>query len=648
MSFRSAIIEEEEVPQETSQAEESDFKNHLPDNCVEYLLFFLDSQLDARKQLSQIESIRKSAIDLATTLTKDYIWQKDEFNLTLKNEKGMCRNYKTHYSMLTSTAGLVYLHGITDYSDAVEDEWLIVYILRELSKSHPNLWIRVFDTDGEFLLVEAANVLPRWLNPEIDNNRTWINKGSLFLIPVKDEEGLKTRNLELPEAVEILKTKRDALVHSGFVEAEAFYRLEKYPAQIAESIHHSLVTIPRKLAYVLHSLPKSVAPAVETFYLRDPIALKRVISPSGPLTFPPQDLITTSVRFSRVLFAQLRSQRFDTPPSWSDVLRKAQKEAPSGEADKIMARLDIGMKLTCGFEMLAAKADKSKNRVVRELAIELEDLEEDGNDALPSDEEIKTWKDSDRDDSEAWMDIDYQEFERELDGKSKNNASSAKSGFGDANTQSDLRKIVSRFEAFLNDDSAGMDGAELDDMDYDDDEDDDFEDDSESEDKEVSFDEAEFARMMREMMGLPSTDSNADTSKKTTVKPESPVLDEEDEEIQKLTTEFEAELNEHGALKLDPAEKQPRLKGTGQKEGESSLADIKEEGDEDSEEEVDVDYNLAKNLLESFKSQAGMAGPTGNLLGMMGFQLPRDEDDENDDDEEEGGSSSKGKGKGKA
>jgi hypothetical protein len=299
-----------------------------------------------------------------------------------------------------------------------------------------------------------------------------------------------------------------------------------------------------------------------------------------------------------------------------------------------MARLDIGMKLTCGFEMLAAKADKSKNRVVRELAIELEDLEEDGNDALPSDEEIKTWKDSDRDDSEAWMDIDYQEFERELDGKSKNNASSAKSGFGDANTQSDLRKIVSRFEAFLNDDSAGMDGAELDDMDYDDDEDDDFEDDSESEDKEVSFDEAEFARMMREMMGLPSTDSNADTSKKTTVKPESPVLDEEDEEIQKLTTEFEAELNEHGALKLDPAEKQPRLKGTGQKEGESSLADIKEEGDEDSE--------------ESFKSQAGMAGPTGNLLGMMGFQLPRDEDDENDDDEEEGGSSSKGKGKGKA
>ncbi|QPC72946.1 hypothetical protein HYE68_003698 [Fusarium pseudograminearum] len=634
MPFRSAIIEEEETSQESGQTEETEFKNHLPDNCVEYLLFYLDPQLDARKQLSQIENIRKSAIDLANTLTKDYIWQKDEFNLALKNE-----------------SGLLHLHGITDYSDAVEDEWLIVYILRELSKSHPNLWIRVFDTDGEFLLVEAANVLPRWLNPEIDNNRTWINTGHLLLVPVKDEDGLKTRNLELPEAVEIIRAKREALVHSGFVEAEAFYRLEKYPAQIGESIHHSLVTIPRKLACVLHSLPKSVAPAVETFYLRDPIALKRVISPSGPPVFPPQDLITTSARFSKVLFAQLRSQRFDTPPSWAHVLRKAQKEVPSGESDKVMARLDIGMKLTCGFEMLAAKADKSKNRVVRELAIVIEDLEEDGIDALPSDEEIKSWKDAERDDSEAWMDIDYQEFERELDGKRGNNASDAKTGFGDANTQSDLRKIVSRFEAFLNDDSAGMDGAELDEMDYDDEEDDEFDDDSESEDKEVSFDEEEFAKMMREMMGLPSTDSNNNTPKKTKHKPEPPVMDEEDEEIQKLTTEFEAELNEHGALKLDPAaEKQPRLKNTSQKEGGSSLPNIEEEGGEYSEEEVDIDYNLAKNLLESFKSQGGMAGPTGNLLGMMGFQLPRDEDEENDmdDDDEAGGSSSKGKKKAKA
>lgn len=552
----------------------------------------------------------------------------------------------------------MYLHGITDYGDAVEDEWLIVYILRELTKSHPKLWVRAFDTDGEFLLVEAANVLPRWLTPEIDNNRTWIHDGKLLIIPVKDEGTLKFRNLTLPGAVEALKTKPDALVHSAFVEAEAFYRLEKYPAQITESIHHSLVTMPRKLAYVLHSLPKSVAPAVEAFYLRDPIALKRVISPTGPPAFMPRDLITVSVRFSKVLFAQLRSQRFESPPIWQDITQKAQKEAPSGEADKITARLDIGMKLTCGFEMLAAKAEKSKSRVVRELAIVLQDLEEDGDDVLPTDQDIKSWRDVTRDDSEAWMDINYEDFEKELDGKRGGTAKTGeKSGFGDANTQSDLRKIVSRFEAFLNDDSAGVEGAELDEMDFDDDEDEVYSDeDSDAEDKVVSFDEEAFSQMMREMMGLPSTTSTP--GKKESPKKESPKLapkragedeEEEDEEIRKLTTEFEAELNQHGALKLDPAEeKRPRLKDKSPKAGESNrsnpLPDVTEE-EEDSEEDVDIDYNLAKNLLESFKSQAGMAGPTGNLLGMMGFQLPRDEDDEAGRDADKDGAA---KGKGRA
>lgn len=65
----------------------------------------------------------------------------------------------------------MHLRGLTNYGDSVEDEWLIVYILRELTKQFPDLWVKVVDTDGEFLLIEAANALPRWLNPEIADNR---------------------------------------------------------------------------------------------------------------------------------------------------------------------------------------------------------------------------------------------------------------------------------------------------------------------------------------------------------------------------------------------------------------------------------------------------------------------------------------------
>lgn len=63
------------------------------------------------------------------------------------------------------------LRGRTNYGDSVADEWLIVYLLRELSKKFPDAWIRVYDTDGEFLLIEAANALPKWLNPEVAENR---------------------------------------------------------------------------------------------------------------------------------------------------------------------------------------------------------------------------------------------------------------------------------------------------------------------------------------------------------------------------------------------------------------------------------------------------------------------------------------------
>lgn len=65
----------------------------------------------------------------------------------------------------------IILRGRTNYGDSVEDEWLIVYILRQLSEQFREIWISVVDTDGQFLLIEAANVLPTWLNPEIAENR---------------------------------------------------------------------------------------------------------------------------------------------------------------------------------------------------------------------------------------------------------------------------------------------------------------------------------------------------------------------------------------------------------------------------------------------------------------------------------------------
>ncbi|KAK4136204.1 SGT1-domain-containing protein [Trichocladium antarcticum] len=615
------------------------FQMRLAEDCVEYMLFVIRDKTDS--QFPSLETVKKAADQKLEELAKDYIWQREPFKLETKVQKGL---------------GLPYLQGTTRYGDNVEDEWLIVYLLRELSKSFPSLWVRVADSDGEFLLIEAAKVTPKWLSPENDTNRVWIHDGKLLIIPLSNNI---SSPLSLQDAIETIKSSPASLIHSTFIEAESFYRLEKYPAQIRSSLHHSRATIPRKLAYILHARPKAIAPATEAFYLRDPRALKPLLSPAPtpPLVFPPTDLVTISVRFTRVLYAQLKSQHFARPPAaWRGLLDTAEVEVATtasttttttttagpakSTAEERLAQLEMGVKVTTGFELLARAAHESASRVAREVALLLEDLAEDGGDAaLPGDEEIRGWEGVAREDDDSWMDIDYRDFEKELGG------GKGTAGFGDAGTQADLQKIVSRFEAFLNDDKAGIDGIDVDEMDRDDDSDEDddedvWEDDDEDEDKEVGFNEEQFAKMMREMMGLPSEDGGREKGKQKAVLEEVEKESDEggdededgDEKFREIMAQMESELKSLGALDLDPKSKglsSIKEKGEGPEAGPASQ---KEDGDEESgDDAVDIDYNLAKNLLESFKSQAGMAGPAGNLLGLMGMTLPRDEEDSGDD-----------------
>ncbi|KFY18517.1 hypothetical protein V493_08555 [Pseudogymnoascus sp. VKM F-4281 (FW-2241)] len=601
------------------------FPKRLPDDSVEYTLFIINNSLAQKEVLARLELVRKEATKLTGALLKDYIWQRDVFNLKLEQ-----------------SSGLMHLHGLTNYGDSVEDEWLIVYILRELTKQFPDLWVKVVDTDGEFLLIEAANALPRWLNPEIADNRVWINNQKLRIIPLAAattaSANAKTnpvsRPLTLPEALDVIKDSPDVIINSPPVETEAFFRLRNYPAQISNSMHSAVTRIPRKLAFIIHNCPAAVAPAVEAFYLRDPIGLKPLDGPSSGLVFPPDDLVT----------------QFEVPRAWKPIFSEVETKAKSDTANSAdLPRLETGMKITSGFEMLVTDSIKRDHRSVREMQILIEDLAQ-GED-LPTDTEIKDWANSMEEDDESWLDINFEDFEKELQGNKREKGGtvpegsagpSAPSGFGDAKTQEDLKKMVQRFESFLNDDNAGVDGAEMDDMDFDDDDDEDDTDEDENEDgdEDVSFDPKEFSRMMREMMGVPATDlgdnvnlKNGKSQRQSNIKDDFDSDDEEEEdeaeEIRKVMERMGAELREAGALDLDSKPRETAALQGEEASGGSKGKDLlgKQDWEDESDEEVDIDFNLAKNLLESFKSQAGMAGPGGNIMGMMGMKLPRDEDD---------------------
>lgn len=68
-----------------------------------------------------------------------------------------------------------HLHGLTFFGENIQDEWFITEIIFHLTTIYTHLIARIIDADGEFMLIEAAEVLPKWANPD-----TCINRVSYF------------------------------------------------------------------------------------------------------------------------------------------------------------------------------------------------------------------------------------------------------------------------------------------------------------------------------------------------------------------------------------------------------------------------------------------------------------------------------------
>lgn len=476
-------------------------------------------------------------------------------------------------------------------------------------------------------------------------SQVWINKGKLMIIPTTSslEGNLQIQPIQPPqvmtldEALNFLQNSQSELLHLLSTEAEAFFRLQKYPNQIANSLHRGLVTIPRKLAYILHDKAAYITPAIDAFYLRDPISTRPLYA-SDPTKcmFSPTDLVTVSVTFTKVGYAQIKNQQFAAPPLWSQIIS-------TNHGPKSRNRAELGMKITCGFEMLMSDPQNKDLKVVREINLLLEDIET-GEDHLPSNSDISKWKPDDED--EGWLDINFEQFEKELAGKSSKNIPSIPGGFGDIAAQENLRKMVARFEDFLNDDAAGAEGAEyLDDMDEDNDdhhESSNSSSDSEGDDGEITFNEDKFATLMKGMMGMPNdkaTINSPDSISKSHVEDTDEAdtghgSEDEDEgaQMRQVMRDMESELQNAGALRLDRASAAEKASSRSEADdagtkGLDHPSHVADEGSDTENEDLDIDYNLAKNLLESFKSQGGEAGPGGNLMGLMGMHIPRDEED---------------------
>ncbi|KAL5534603.1 hypothetical protein ACEPAG_1066 [Sanghuangporus baumii] len=331
----------------------------ISEDTLQYTLYPSPNAADKSSVISLAALIEEYVGQLLPT---DFIWHRDAFELKVVLDANSSYNGNQDAWML---------EGRMRVGDSVDDEWCVVWLLREVSKKW-DVAVSVYDSDGEFLLIEAAEYLPSWITPSNSENRVWLYRGNLHLVPLSylsapstklkrrrklgghesdegedfmdgDEDGW----LNTQDALKALRS-RDPTEAPGEVQEAVWKRISGYPGTARQHIHITKAFIPVDIAKALVKDPSLVQRAVETFYTRDAIQLRAAHKMSR---FPPQTSMLSPVRMTRTAYAQLSGQKFHPPKAFGQFKER--------EGTREWKWRDIGMKIACGFEMLYQES-KSK------------------------------------------------------------------------------------------------------------------------------------------------------------------------------------------------------------------------------------------------------------------------------------------------
>ncbi|KAJ3417516.1 hypothetical protein HDV05_003380 [Chytridiales sp. JEL 0842] len=299
------------------------------DDCVEYCLY---PDIITYNTHAKLQDLIALILSFVSQWTNGYIWQKDSFDLSIHHDR---------------ETGMPYLKGRTRFGDCIDDEWFIVFLVREVTKEFKSLIGSVMDNDGQFLLIEAAHVLPDWLDPSNADNRVYISQGHLHIIPLPqtpaDHTILPTgRQLTVTKALAVIRSYPEKTRVCSTIETQALEKCAEYPDLVVQGryLHRAKCVVPRDIARILKADPGLISAAVEAFYHRDPLLLKAC---QKMTRFPPSTSVETTIKFTKSLYAQTISQEFFPPKPF----RLPLPTEPNYKAS------ELGMKVACGFEMLA-------------------------------------------------------------------------------------------------------------------------------------------------------------------------------------------------------------------------------------------------------------------------------------------------------
>lgn len=173
----------------------------------------------------------------------------------------------------------------------------------------------------------------------------YIFNGYLHLIDHTVKASSASDLLSVSEAVTELRLNPTLHRMSADVMVCIQDRIKNYPNNLADGLHRQTVYLPVSAAAVLQHKPQLVAAAVRAFCHRDPIDMKAC---RAMKYFPPENRVRSSIIFTKYLYAMLTHSQYmpDRRTGWN---------LPTSSHSDFKSHL-LGVKLACGFEILAAQA----------------------------------------------------------------------------------------------------------------------------------------------------------------------------------------------------------------------------------------------------------------------------------------------------
>ena len=268
-----------------------------------------------------------------------------------------------------------HLRAYCRYGPSVQDEWMAIYYIMELTKSVRNdddnnrgeLVASVWDVqDGQVIFIQLADLLPTWLDEDpTENNRysCWIQEGNLQI--------LRQPHITLEDALHDLKRRRTESTTTTTTTTSSHPRIQHalmywldLNVQAASVRQRTPMVLPRKVARLFQDHPELLPIAIQVFCdyaQQDTPVESNTIQPD--LTNKYEDWIWTIQTLSKTNYAMARTVTSIREGNWTSSsdsvpitvgveLKRYQRQCKMESTKHLKHAVALGVRAVTGLELL--------------------------------------------------------------------------------------------------------------------------------------------------------------------------------------------------------------------------------------------------------------------------------------------------------